>query len=202
MALTLYAETNLLVGFAKGRHGLPIPDPFGSLRPFRVMIPGVCVMEAFSRLEAEIKQWNRVKESLNSPISDARRDVASGHAASLLIHLERAITEGGFLLNEVRSRLGSALDWLTEHAEILPLDAESVQACLRESLLEDPTDNLIFHVIHRHALAAAAGPRAFVSANYADFGLPDVANALNAAGVRYFRDVEAAVGWLQSQTDS
>lgn len=198
---TLYIETNLLVGLAKGREPQPPIGPTGGLRPIEVVIPGICVMEAFSQFEAESKQWNKVKESLNYHIGEARRDRFSSHAASLLANLEQSIVSGDSLLNEIRDRLGVALDWLVSNAEIIQVDQETVRDSLNARILDDPTDNLIFHSVLRHAGARPAGPRAFVSANRHDFGQPDVMVALGRAGVRYFPDLRAAVGWLGAQAN-
>lgn len=198
---TLYIETNLLVGIAKGRESQPPIGPATGPRPIRVVVPSVCVMEAFSRFEGESKQWNKVKESVNYHIGEARRDRFSPHAAALLANLEQSIISGDSLLNEIRDRLGKALDWLLADAEIIQLAPDTIRDSLRESLLVDPTDNLIFHAIRRHALADPPGSRAFVSANRRDFGQPDVAIALGMAGVRYFPDLRAAVGWLGAQSN-
>jgi hypothetical protein len=196
---TLYIETNFLVGLAKGQ------DPGGSRLvsappPCRVAIPGICLMEALSRFEADAKQWRRHREQFNFVLREAKRDLESLHAASLAQHLEESLLGGEDLQREIRGRLETAMRWLADHAEQVPVGPDLIRDHLDNRLvIEDPTDNLILHSVMYHARSNPDGPLAFASENVQDFESLVISQQLASLGIRYFRRVEAALGWLLSQ---
>lgn len=195
---TLYIETNFLVGLAKGQ------DP-GARRlvsaspPCRVAIPGICLMEALSRFEADAKQWRRHQEQFNFVLREMRRDLESLHAASFAQHLEESLIDGDNLQNDIKERLGRGMLWLAEHGEPIPVEAVLIRHALAGPLLDDPTDNLILHSVMHHARSNPDGPLAFASENVQDFENLVISQRLASLGIRYFRRVEAALGWLGSQ---
>ena len=70
----LYIETNFLISHATGRDARTDEILTRSPDRFRIVIPGVCFMEAF---EAEPKRHNRLVGDLQKQIGQSRRNVVS-----------------------------------------------------------------------------------------------------------------------------
>ncbi len=97
--MIVYIETNFLMGAAMGRDAnayelLEVPAD-----ELRIVLPSVCIMEAWSTFEQIKKARNQFKQTLDDQISQLRRDITSSHASSLLSHLERAAIDNGNLLS-------------------------------------------------------------------------------------------------------
>ena len=93
--------------------------------------------------------------------------------------------------------MSDAIEALTRHAELLPIEPESVRASLTEIVCPQPTDNLIFHSIVRHAAGDAEAVKAFFTQNMDDFLEHDGRERLRASGIETLLATEEALtGWL------
>jgi hypothetical protein len=198
----LYVETNFAIAIAKGQDLLAarlVADRFAGIQ---AVIPGACLMEAFSVLEEERKGRNRFHDQLKQQAHEAKRDRSSSHARGLMKHLEQALVESGELLNEIEGRLFNALGMLSECAEFIGLEHEVIEDCLASNRLSTPTDNLILCSILWHARRHPREPKAFFSRNSHDFGQPGVLQTLLDADVVYFDYLGNALKWLQAPPTS
>jgi hypothetical protein len=66
-------------------------------------------------------------------------------------------------------------------------------------LIRGPTGSLSLHSIMGHFRSNPDGRGAFAGENAADFDNPVVQDALAPLGIRYFRRLDAAPGWLGAQ---
>jgi hypothetical protein len=194
----LYIETNYLWAIATGRD----PDAIGLLKRLPaglwMALPQICVMEAFSVLNATHRQRNQFRNSLDQQISQMRRDSTSPHARDLFSHLEQARIANDNLLEDINSRLFESMDLLAHQAHLIGLDASTLNESLGTILIEDPTDNLILHTILEDTKARLSDRKAFLSGNSKDFGAESVQNALRAADVKYFAEARKFLEWYES----
>lgn len=200
MERTLYVETNFPVGIAKGQDLAAASFLSGDSTDIRLVIPSVCYMEAFSVWEREQKQTNRLIDSMAFQIREVKRNAASVRAQRLGEHLDGARFESEQLLYEMRERLDEALLRLSEDADFIDIEHTIVHDALAYTHVSDPTDNLILCSILWHARRNPVGPKAFLSRNYKDFGQQNVCDLLLSADVQYFKNTEAALGWIRSQS--
>jgi hypothetical protein len=199
----LYVETNFAVGIAKGQD----PDATDFLEmgiPDNMFVfPGVCFIEAFATLSFDTKQKRKLYEQLGRHAREVRRDRTSWQAAHLAADLEESILRGEKLLRDTEARLRDVLHKISiEAEEVIDVAPGIIQECSRFLYLTDPTDNLILCCVLWHARRHPDEPKAFFSANHSDFGQPGSVETLKAAGVRYFKDIKGAIGWLGSQSPS
>ncbi|MFP4103542.1 PIN domain-containing protein [Coleofasciculus sp.] len=164
-------------------------------------LPSICVMEALSALEKELKYRRRFENELNLQISQVRRDQTSSHAQRLLLYLDQSRQENRALLSEVKMRLFQAINQISGKAELIALTPSMIQDCLTISLIDqDYTDNLILHCILHHAQSYPTETQVFLSSNERDFGTPEVQAALRNVGItNYFSSTQVLLNWLQSQ---
>jgi hypothetical protein len=199
----LYVETNFTVGIAKGQDPdasafLEHPDPDISL-----VFPGVCYMESFSNISHEMRTRGGLYKGIKTHAEEVKRDRTSPKASGLALDLENSILKGDELLSDIKMRLYEALGRISRApAEIIETDQNIIQDCLDHNYLEDPTDNLIFCCVLHHARRNPQDIKAFLSGNSEDFGKPDVIATLASAGVKYFKVVNNAIGWLKSRSSS
>ena len=203
MGSILYLETNYLIGYAKGQEtpvGIRLME--SDLWPFRVAVPGICIMEALSTYNAEEKSRKKFADDLNYHLRETTRDRTSSYARSLLPLLQQARIDSGQLLKHIRNRLDICIHVLSHQCEIIPLDPRVIQRRYWGDLLDDPTDDLILHCILWHSENQEPGSRAFYTGNSKDFGRGAAKEALDKAGIRHFSTADNAVGWLKSQEAS
>ncbi|MEQ8465933.1 PIN domain-containing protein [Coleofasciculus sp. E1-EBD-02] len=164
-------------------------------------LPSICVMEALSALENELKYRRRFENELNLQISQVRRDQTSSHAQRLLSYLDQSRQENRALLSEVKMRLYQAINQISGKAELIALTPSMIQDSLTISLIDqDYTDNLILHCILHQARLYPTETQAFLSSNERDFGTPEVQAALGNVGItNYFSSTQVLLNWLQSQ---
>ncbi len=196
----LYVETNLVMGIAKGQD--PDADRLLSegFPDVQIVIPGICIMEAFSVWNSEKKQRAKFHQELRKHAEESARDLTSVRAQSLVGNLQRARLESIDLVNNIESRLYGTIERLSEHAEILNnIDDRVIFDTLSQAYVEDPTDNLILNAILRHAHSPLFGLKLFVSRNSRDFGREEPMKALRSAKIKYFKDVTPALGWLEDK---
>lgn len=211
MSVILYLETNFIVGAAFGQDEkanilLQIPPA-----ELQIALPSVCIMEVWAVFEAEKKQRNTLKETLNDQIGKLRRYPNSPHAQALIKHLLLALTENADLLNDVEVRLRDFLSKVFGlqagffAVELLPLTQAAFQGSLSAGLTKDHTDNLILAVILAHASEHPPDEKVFLSGNIRDFQTPEIEALLSAAGItRYFARTDDFLGWFhaENQPDS
>jgi hypothetical protein len=197
----LYVETGFPIGVAKGqdRDAAALLDVKAPDFSIRILIPSICFMEALSVWESEHKQYNTFMDILTAQLREIGRDVISAQARVLVGHLGQSRVESEIRFGAVQARLNEVLYALTEEAEIINLDADMIRDSLMNDYVDDPTDNLILSCILRHAHLNPLKAKAFFSANHKHFGDPQVCQLLEAAGIKYFRRIDAAVGWLRAQ---
>jgi hypothetical protein len=160
-------------------------------------------MESFSNLSFEMKQRASLYKGLKQHAEGVKRDQSSPVAAGLAADLENSILKGERLLDEIETRLYEALSRIANDAEeIIGAERDIIQDCLSHQFLADPTDNLIVSCLLWHARRHPQEPKAFLSGDSADFGRPGVVATHNSAGIKYFKEVRSATGWLRSQPES
>lgn len=200
----LYVETHFLMSIAKGQD----PQAYTLLQntpsSVRIVIPSICCMEAFSRLENEQKYRQHFEEELDKQINESGRDQTSPHAEFFRSNLEQSRIGNQLLFNDIEARLFDTLDQLAIKLEMIALTADILQQSLRTVLIEkELTDNLILHSVLHHARFHFTEIKVFLSGNTRDFGerQTEVQGALHEVGVNnYFSRTQAFLGWLQSQS--
>jgi hypothetical protein len=199
----LYIETNFVMGHATGRDAKS-GEILSTTHPrFRLIMPSVCVMEAFSAFEDERKRHNRLVGELEKEIGKYGRNVISPRISPLIEHLNRTIDELQEVFNDFWGRLYGAIGILRSEAELIGLDSEILGESLSRPLIDDPTDNLILISILSHAASHSSERKAFLSENRKDFDeKPYPREALKAAGVKYFAQASKFLEWHRSQSES
>jgi hypothetical protein len=204
LAQILYVETNFVIGIAKGQ------DPDGAaflgdaFHDVELIVPSVCFMEALSTWTFEAKQRKKFLTELEAYKREVDRDVsfrAEGPPVKQLGEQCEALRLGSeSYLNFVEARLYEALDQLVDLAQKLHPDDDMLREALSHDHIDDPTDNLIYCCVLRHARLNPdpEGRKAFLSGNHKDFRKPEVVQPLDLAGVRYFSQTKDALGWLRS----
>jgi superfamily I DNA and/or RNA helicase len=196
----LYVETNFLMSIATGRDPdaasvMSSPSPL-----LRIVMPGICYMEALTTLESERRSTHQFKEMLKARINQARRDLTSVYAQSLRLHLERALAEVVRQFNDVEVRLFQGMSDLSRRVALIEPDRDIIESSIRERILEDElTDNLILHCVLHHAALNSDEERALLSENTRDFGREDVRRMLRNADVKYFSKAKSFLDWLGAQ---
>jgi hypothetical protein len=139
---------------------------------------------------------------LKHQISQLNRDQTSEDASYLLRLLEDSKIKNEDWLNDIQTRLITALEQLAERTEMIHLTSNILQESLNTPLIEkDPTDNLILHCILDHARQNFTDTKVLISGNTKDFGTSEVQEALHNAGiVKYFASTRSFLGWLESQS--
>jgi hypothetical protein len=207
--VVLYLETNFLMSVAKGQD--PQADILLQNTPssVRLVIPGICYVEALSIWEKEKEYSQQFQRELDKQINDSGRDNSSSYAKSFVSSLEQSRLLNKLRLNDIQNRLSQAIDQLVDKAEIITLIAEIVQEISEITLIKPETflikndlmDNLILRCIIGHARLHSTEDKVFLSGNNKDFGKPEVQEALRDAGVdKYFTRTQNFLGWLQSQS--
>ncbi len=204
--MILYLETNFVIGAALGRDKKAEALLQVSSAELQIVLPGVCIMEAWSVFEDERKRRNAFRQTLDQQISQLQRDETSPHAKALLQHLQQAYVENNDLLNDVQNRLRDVLSKLSglqpgfSPADLLPLTLVALQNSLPAGPTKDPTDNLILAIILAHASEHPADEKVFLSGNIKDFQTPEIEALLSTAGItRYFSRTEDFPGWFKAQ---
>jgi hypothetical protein len=197
----LYVETNFLMSIATGR------DPEASLllrsadRTFRLVLPGVCYLEAASTLESERKRTKQFVQMLAQRTQQSRRDLVWPHARLICDQQEALILSVRDEFAEIERRLLAAIVELSDRADVIGAEPPIVRDGVSQTIIEnDLADNLILHSILHHARSAQADEKAFLSGNTKDFGKDEVKTLLREAGVtRYFSKARPFLDWVDSQ---
>jgi hypothetical protein len=136
---------------------------------------------------------------LGEQAKEAGRGSSSDRANSLGTLLRQAQLVGGEMLNEIEGRLYVTISKLSLIAEFLNISERVIFDTYSTGYIDDLTDNLILCAILQHARSEVPGLKMFVSGNSRDFGTAESVKALESAGVKYFKAVEPALGWLKEQ---
>jgi hypothetical protein len=210
---TLYVETNFLVGFAKGQDTAAADLLRDKTSPIRIVLPDICVMEAFRVMEVEQKQRRTFIDALGAQVREARRQEQPVHAGDVVKALEDAIRASESLASEIRGRVHDGLGMLfprrtsakKARSEMISFTSKALRGWYAgggRGLIEDLTDDLVLGCVLADAGKRKDERKAFLSANSNDFDVPEVNAALARHGVRYFRSTSNAVGWLTSSRAS
>jgi hypothetical protein len=144
----------------------------------RIVIPSVCIMEAWSAFEDERKRRNHFKGNLDQQISQLRRDATSVYASSLLSHLEQARTDNDNLLNDIEQRLRrivfdlAAPESASPRAEFVASKFDSIY--FAEWSMDDPTDYIILAAIKDHAIQNAGEEKVLLTGNSKHFDTSEI----------------------------
>ncbi len=206
MSAILYLETNFIIGASLGRDKKAEALLQVSSADLQIILPSICIMEAWSVFEDERKRRNAFRQTMVQQIGQLRRDETSSHAKALLQHLQQASTENDDLLNDVEGRLRDILSKLSglqpgfSTANLLPLTQEMFQNSIPAGPTKDSTDNLILAMILAHANENPADEKVFLSGNIKDFQTPEIEVLLAAAAINhYFARTEDFLGWFSAQ---
>ncbi len=204
--MILYLETNFILGAAfdqekKADALLQVPST-----DLQIVLPSVCIMEAWSNFESRRKGRGTLKRTLDEQVTSLKSYPTSLPAKALTKHLQQALTENAALLNDVEKRLRDVLSKLSglqpgfAAASLLPLTLETFQKSLPAGPTKDPTDNLILAMILAHANEHPADEKVFLSENFTDFRTPEIDALFSAAGiVKYFTKAEDFLGWFHAR---
>jgi hypothetical protein len=197
----LYLETNFLLSIATGRD----PDAetllADDLPSLRIVIPGVCYMEAVSVIEAMRKDLNQFVGVLEQRIAQVKRDSVSSHAAPALFHLQRSVSEVVDQFGEVEQRLLLAMTALFARAESIELRPEAIRDGVgRRVIPNDLADNLVLHCVGHHALGNPQEEKVLLTGNTKDFGKTEVIDFLKGCGIDpTFSRMAPFLGWFRSR---
>jgi len=199
--MLLYIETNFLMGVAMGREerlddllALPVDK-------LKIVLPTVCIMEAWSAFEDERKRRNRFLNQLDQQIGQLCRDNTSTNASLLLANLESARITNSDLLNDIEVRLCEALDKISNGRIIfLTLSFDALRSSLTSQDIDEPTDNLIFHLIKRHAHSISGERKVLLTGNTKDFHTSAIKQQLKPEEfIKVFADTGGFIGWFQAE---
>jgi hypothetical protein len=156
-------------------------------------------MECFSVLEDERKRRNGFKNQCEQQIAQLRRDTTSPHAKSLLTHLEESGQMSDRLWKDIQGRLFQYMDRASTVFEGIEIKPQVLSDSLNNLIIDEPTDNLILHLMLDHAKRRPSDEKALLTGNYTDFDTRDVRSSLQSVGInKYFRTASNLIGWLRS----
>ncbi len=204
--ITLYLETNFLIGFAKNQNqestklvkmiqdsGFPKTDSI------KVVIPSICCMESFSVLEDERRRRNNFESNLSREIQELKGNIESEYSREIRKSLQNANFNNAKMASEIENRLFQVLDWVASYVELIELTSSILKESLNEILISDETDNLILHCILNHAKASPDDNKVLLSGNSHDFGTKEIKQVLKEAGIqKYVASTKDFLGWLSS----
>jgi hypothetical protein len=159
-------------------------------------------MEALSVLEDERKRQGQRLGALGQQVGQVGRNVVSPLASTLVGYLTQAQSGTDDLHKEFETKLFHALDVLGSTAELIHPSPAILTSSRSQSLIEDPTDNLILASILDHAKNHPSEAKIFLSENRRDFDNNLKARlALRGAGIQYFADASKCLEWHKAQPD-
>lgn len=151
-------------------------------------------------LEKEEQYSQRFIQEIDNQINEVGRDETSPYAESLRASLEQSRI--GFIqqINSFQERFYEALEQLYNKAQTITLNKSILADSLEKNVLEkDLLDRLILKYITYHARYHSNESKAFLSANYKEFGKREVREILQSHNVLYFSITQNFLGWLNSQ---
>lgn len=201
MKVILYLETNFILAMAKGQNGLADNILQNPTEDLTIAIPSICLMESLVAWENQQKRSKSFIQSVRIEVNEAKRNVRSEDARSVVEFLDRSVVTYENLLVELDNRFEDVLEILKNRVELIEPKIENLQSTLREPSLSKKSerrDDFILQCILDHASSNPDKTKAFFSENSKQFGQPVVRNVLTERGIRYFNNLENLQGWLQS----
>ncbi|NEP40606.1 MAG: DUF4935 domain-containing protein [Okeania sp. SIO2H7] len=201
MSIILYLETNFILAMAKGQNGLADKIWQNPPENLTIVMPSICLMESLVAWENEQKRSQSFRQAMKIEINEAKRNVRSEEARSVVNLLQESFISYENLLAELDNRLEDVLETLKNRVELIEPKIENLQSTLRQPSLSKKSerrDDFILQCILDHASSNPDKTKAFLSENSKQFGQPVVRNALRERGIRYFNNMENLQGWLQS----
>lgn len=198
--MILYVETNFLMSIAKGRDLQARELLLNTPASIHLVVPSICYIEALLTLEKEEQYSQRFIQEIDNQINEVGRDKTSQYAEFLRSSLEQSRI--GFIqqINSVQERFYEAFDQLYNKAQTITLNKSILDDSLEKNVLEkDLLDRLILNYITYHARSHSNESKAFLSANYKEFGKREVREILQSHNVLYFSITQNFLGWLNSQ---
>ena len=201
MKVILYLETNFILAMAKGQNGLAdniLQKPAENLT---IALPSICLMESLVAWENQQKRSKSFTQAVRIEISEAKRNVRSEDARSIVEFLDRSVVTYENLLVELDNRFEDVLEMLKNRVELIEPKIEHLQLTFTKPWLFEKSerrDDFILQCILGHASFNSDKTKAFFSENSKQFGQPVVRNVLRERGIRYFSNRFNLEGWLQS----
>jgi hypothetical protein len=147
--------------------------------------------KAFSGIQSAKRDF---KKPFEHEIGDIGRD-AGIHAQSFKSNLAAAEAALTAYLAESEQRLFDAIGDTLARARVVESSA-AVLSRQAHSYLSDPTDDMIAASVIEDALRRQDDQMAFFSED-ADFGQPSLVDAMRAAGIERFNDINACLAWVE-----
>jgi hypothetical protein len=201
MKVILYLETNFILAMAKGQNGLADNIWQKPAENLTIAIPSICLMESLVAWENQQKRSKSFTQAVRIEINEAKRNVRSENARSIVEFLDRSVVTYENLLAELDNRFENVLEMLKNRVELIEPKIENLQLTLTQPWLLEKSerrDDFILQCILDHGSSNQDKTKAFFSENSKQFGQPVVRNALRERGIRYFNNMENLEGWLQS----
>lgn len=201
MKVILYLETNFILAMAKGRNGSMEDILQTSTENVTIAVPSICLMESLVAWEKEQKRSKSFTQAVQIEISEAKRNVSSEDARSVVAFLDRSVIIYDNLLVELDNRFKNVFETLKNRAELIHPKIENLQSTLNEPRLTQKSerrDDFILQCILDHASSNQDKTKAFFSENSKQFGQSAVRDVLREKGISYFSNRSNLQGWLQS----
>lgn len=201
MEVILYLETNFILAMAKGQNGFANNILQNLTEDLTIAMPSICLMESLVAWENQQKRSKSFTQAVRIEISEAKRNVRSEDARSVVEFLERSVVTYENVLVELDNRFENALETLNNRVELIEPKIKNLLSTLRQPSLNKKSerrDDFILQCILDHASSNQDKTKAFFSENSKQFWQPVVRNILRERGIRYFSNRSNLEGWLQS----
>jgi predicted nucleic acid-binding protein len=155
-------------------------------------------MEAFATLNTVKRRHDQFMRDFETQINDCGRAIVWLDREERCDYLEKAAIEVAETFNRLRNGLLLAVDALNAVAEKMEASTDAIRWALENSVLEDPTDNLILACILEHGKRSSIPHKAFVTEDKHFHRIVEARNAILGAGIKPFRDAQKCRDWLAS----
>lgn len=91
MKVILYLETNFILAMAKGQNGLADNILQNPTEDLTIALPSICLMESLVAWENQQKRSKSFRQAVQIEISEAKRNVRSEDARSVVEFLDRSV---------------------------------------------------------------------------------------------------------------
>lgn len=187
--MLLYIETNFIMGAAKRQDHkaddlLKVPA-----NALTIVLPDVCVMEAWATFEREQKAQQSFARDLEQQVIQLSRDL-SVSVRNLSNALAQSQVDYVNRLNEAEAHFQATLQTVSNRVEMVALTPAALQRSLVTQSMEKPRDNLILAMIVHHARTHPSPEAALLT------GDTEFKSHAEQAGLNYFSRTEAFLGWF------
>jgi rRNA-processing protein FCF1 len=118
MPIILYLETNFILAMAKGQNGLADNIWQKPAEHLTIAIPSICLMESLVAWENEQKRSQSFRQAMKIEINEAKRNVRSEEARSLVSLLQESFISYENLLAEFDNRFEDVLETLKKSSGV------------------------------------------------------------------------------------